>query len=119
MNTQLPGSQEQKPQRQQVIGMLVRTDFITLLALLWHAIGWIWGGVIVGGFLVGLLVSYSITGTSGLPQLDPRTWFIIRPLLAHSLVTALVLIVAALLTFVSYLAARHEKRERQEQHRAQ
>ncbi len=91
---------------------------IALGARLWHAIGWIWSTVIVGGFLVGLLLSYLITGTSGLPNPDPRTWFFIRPLLAHPLVTSIVLIVALLLSLGSNLAARHEKREQQEQERA-
>ncbi len=92
---------------------------IALGARLWHAVGWIWSTVIVGGFLVGLLLSYLITGTSGLPNPDPRTWFIIRPLLAHPLVTSIVLAVALFITLGSYFAARHEKREQQEQQRAQ
>ena len=91
---------------------------IALGARLWHIIGWIWSTVIVGGFLVGLLISYLLTGTSGLPNSDPRTWFIVRTLLAYPLVTAIVLIATLLITLGCYFAARREKREQQGQQSA-
>lgn len=96
--------------------MLTGTGFISLLARLWHFIGWIWGTVIVGGFAVDLFISLVTMGTRGLSQFDPRTWPMTGLLLTHPLVTAIVLIVAVLFTFACYLAARHEKRERHEQH---
>lgn len=87
-------------------------------AKLWRIIGWIWGTVIIGGFFAGLIISYMMTGTSGLQNSDPRSWFIVRPFLAHPLTSAISLFVALLLTLGCYFAAHLEKRNQEEQRNA-
>src|SRR5690349_3452284 len=119
MNAQSKSSQQQKPHRLQVRGKLASDVFIPLLALSWHVIGWIWSTIIVGGVLVGFLTSYLTTGESGFSLSGPHSWFILRQLLTHSLITTIVIIIAIIFTFICYLAARYKKRERQEQHLAQ
>src|SRR3989442_8725440 len=59
------------------------TPVIALFAHLWHVIWWVWSTVIVGGLLVGMIISFATNGTSGLT--DPSTWVVIQPLLAHPL----------------------------------
>jgi len=61
----------------------------TLLAWLWHVIWWIWSTIIIGGLIVGILVSYATKGISDLA--DPRTWIVIHPLIAHPLQTAVII----------------------------
>ncbi len=90
------------------------TRVIPLFARLWRVILWIWGTVIVGGFLIGVVfVSLVTKGTSGLT--DPRTWVVIQPLLAHPLLTIIALIIAGIITLSAFLAHRHQKNGAQKQ----
>jgi hypothetical protein len=75
-------------------------------ALLWRFIGWIWGSIILGGLAIGMLVSYLITGTTGLSNPDPRTWFIVRPLLQDPLRTGFGLVITLILTASAYFSHR-------------
>jgi tetratricopeptide (TPR) repeat protein len=93
------------------------TRVIALFARLWRIIWWVWGTVIVGGFLIGVVfVSLVTKGTSGLT--DPRTWVVIQPLLAHPLLTIIALIIAGILTLSAFLAHRHQKGITQQQEQA-
>ncbi|MFL5704864.1 MAG: hypothetical protein ACJ8AG_18815, partial [Ktedonobacteraceae bacterium] len=58
---------------------------IALGARVWLLIGWIWSTIILGGLLVSLLFTYATTGTI----LDPRSWVLIRILLAHPMILVL------------------------------
>ncbi len=87
----------------------VRT--IAIAAWLWKVIWWLWSTVIVGGFIVSVIVSYATTGTSGFKNPDPRSWFIVRPLLAYPWQTAVGLFFALTLTLGTYLAHRSQQRE--------
>src|SRR2546427_13001929 len=59
-----------------------------------------------GGFIVGVLVSFITKGTTGLA--DPRTWVVIRPLLAHPLQVAITFIMVSVVTLLAYLAHRSQ-----------
>src|SRR5437764_15279112 len=83
------------------------TRAIAPLARLWRVIWWVWSTIIVGGLLVGIIISLSTKGTSGLG--DPRTWVVIQPLVAHPQLTIMALIAASILTFAAFLAHRHIK----------
>jgi DNA polymerase III delta prime subunit/MFS family permease len=87
----------------------VRT--IAIAAWLWKLIWWLWSTVIVGGFIVSVIVSYATTGTSGFKDSDPRSWFIVRPLLAYPWQTAVGLFFALILTLGTYLAYRSQQRQ--------
>src|SRR5947209_13950884 len=89
------------------------TRVIALFARLWRVIWWVWSTVIVGGLLVGIIISLATNGTSGLT--DPHTWVVIQPLLAHLLLTIIALIAAGILTFCAFLAHRHQKNVAQKQ----
>ena len=56
------------------------------------------------GVIVSVLISYATNGTTGLTKFDPRTWFVVRSLLAYPLQTAVGLIVASVVTTCAYLA---------------
>jgi hypothetical protein len=81
---------------------------IPLFARLWHVIWWIWTTVIVGGLLVGIIISLATNGTSGLT--DPSTWVVVHSLLAHLLLTIIGLLIAGIITLLAYLAHRHQKK---------
>jgi tetratricopeptide (TPR) repeat protein len=84
---------------------------------LWHVIWWVWGSLLVGGLLVGAVISLATTGTSGLS--DPRTWIVIHPLLAHPLGAAIAFVAVTGLTLFSFFAHRSQKRvihQRQQAH---
>src|SRR5437016_3245108 len=89
------------------------TRAIAPLARLWRIIWWVWSTIIVGGLLVGIIISLSTNGTSGLA--DPRTWVVIQPLLAHPQLTIIALIAASILTLSAFLAHRHQKNLAQKQ----
>ena len=93
------------------------TRVIALFARLWIVIGWVWGTVIVGGFLIGVVfVSLVTKGTSGLT--DPRTWVVVQPLLAHLLLTIIGLIVVGIITLLAFLAHHHQKKVEHDQEQA-
>jgi predicted ATPase len=77
----------------------------------WLLIGWIWSTIILGGLLVSLLITYATTGTI----LDPRSWVLIRMLLAHPTILVLGLLLAFLLTLCAYWASRFQRQEQQQQ----
>ena len=81
---------------------------IAFFAWLWRFIGWIWSTLIVGGLLVGILISLATKGTSGLA--DPRTWVVIRPLLAHPFWTVVAFIASIVVTVLAKLAERSQHR---------
>src|SRR5436853_167451 len=84
------------------------TRAIHLFARLWRVIWWIWTTIIVGGLLVGIIISLATNGTSGLTA--PSTWVVIQPLLAHPLLTIIALIIAGIITLLAFLAHRHQKK---------
>jgi Domain of unknown function (DUF4062)/NB-ARC domain len=84
---------------------------ISLGARVWLLIGWIWSTLIVGGFLVSLLITYATTGTI----MDPRSWVLIRTLLAHPTILVLGLLLALLLTAGAYWASRLQRQQQQQQ----
>src|SRR3989442_6276524 len=92
------------------------TPVIALFAHLWHVIWWVWSTVIVGGRVVGMIISFATNGTSGLT--DASTWVVIQPLLAHPLLTIIALIAASILTLSAFLAHRHQKKVVQKQEQA-
>jgi len=63
--------------------------------------------VIIGGFIVGAVISYLTTGTSGLA--NPSTWAIVRLLLAYPLLSAITLTSVGIITFLAYLAYRNQQ----------
>ncbi|HST87657.1 MAG TPA: hypothetical protein VLJ14_04695, partial [Ktedonobacterales bacterium] len=79
---------------------------IWLFDRLWRIIWWLWTSVILGGILVGAAAALitSSNGTTGLA--DPRTWIVIRPLLAHPRRATAGLALALILTLLAYLAHR-------------
>jgi len=89
---------------------------ITLGNWLWQVIGWIWGSVILGGFIINIVISYITTGVSGLT--DPRSWFLVRSVLAYSIQALLLFTVAFLLTLLSYLSHRYKRQEQQKRQHA-
>src|SRR5947209_1006015 len=89
---------------------------VTVGDWLCHIIGWIWSTVIVGGLLVSVLISYATAGTTGLTKLDPRTWFVVHPLLAYPLQTAVGFIVALIVTISAYLAHLSQRRAKTIEH---
>jgi hypothetical protein len=84
---------------------------ISLGARVWLLIGWIWSTIILGVLLVSLLFTYAMTGTI----LDPRSWVLIRILLAHPTILVLGLLLAFLLTLGAYWASRLYRQEQQQQ----
>jgi tetratricopeptide (TPR) repeat protein len=92
---------------------LFRERIITLGNLLWHVIGWIWGSVIIGGFIINIVISFVSTGTSGLS--DPRSWFLVKPLLAYPVQSLLLLFAASFLTVLIYLCHRYKQQEQRKQ----
>ncbi len=84
---------------------------LSLGARVWLLIGWIWSTIILGGLLVSLLITYATTGT----VLDPRSWVLIRTLLAHPTILVLGLLLAFLLTLGAYWASRLQRQEQQQQ----
>ncbi|MFL5661622.1 MAG: ATP-binding protein, partial [Ktedonobacteraceae bacterium] len=83
---------------------------IALGARVWLLIGWIWSTIILGGLLASLLFTYATTGTI----LDPRSWVLIRILLAHPVIVVLGLLLALLLTLGAYWASRLQRQEQQQ-----
>jgi predicted ATPase len=83
---------------------------LALGARVWLLIGWIWSTIILGGLLVSLLITYATTGTI----LDPRSWALIRTLLAHPTILVLGLLLAFLLTLGAYWASRLQRQEQQQ-----
>lgn len=83
---------------------------LSLGARVWLLIGWIWSTIILGGLLVSLLITYATTGTI----LDPRSWVLIRTLLAHPTILVLGLLLAFLLTLCAYWASRLQRQEQQQ-----
>ncbi len=84
---------------------------ISLGARVWLLIGWTWSTIILGGLLVSLLITYATTGTI----LDPRSWVLIRTLLAHPTILVLGLLLAFLLTLCASWASRFQRQEQQQQ----
>ncbi len=84
---------------------------LSLGARVWLLIGWIWSTIIVGGLLLSLLITYATTGTIT----DPRSWALIRTLLAHPTILVLGLLLAFLLTLGAYWASRLQRQEQQQQ----
>ena len=82
---------------------------ISLGARVWLLIGWIWSTMIVGGLLVSLLMTYATTGTI----MDPRSWVLIRTLLAHPTILVLGLLLAFLLTWCASWASRFQRQQQQ------
>jgi tetratricopeptide (TPR) repeat protein len=83
---------------------------------LWHVIWWVWSSLLVGGLVVGALISLATTGTSGLS--DPRTWVVIHPLLAHPLGAIMAFLAVVGLTLFSFFAHLSQKRMIQQRQQA-
>lgn len=80
---------------------------LTLLDQIWHCIWWVWSTIIVGGFIVGILISIITRGTSDLA--NPSQWVILHLLFTHPVYTISGLIVIGFLTIIAYFAHHYQR----------
>lgn len=86
-------------------------QLIPFLALLWHFIWWLWGGLFVG-VLGNYLYTYFATCTPkscNISITDPRTWPLIQ---SHPLLTAITFILVIVLTLNTNLAYRSQQKSK-------
>src|SRR5689334_3130446 len=79
------------------------------LARWWDFIWWIWTSVIIGGLIIGVIVSYIASGTPGVAR--PDNWPTVHVILTHPVIAAIGLLLAATVTVLSFLARNSERAE--------
>src|SRR5262249_27604207 len=68
---------------------------------IWRALAYVVGGLIFGGLLVNIVISYLTTGTPGIT--DPRTWVVVQYVLSDLQDSVLVLGVAVIVAALASL----------------
>jgi hypothetical protein len=71
---------------------------------LWRAFAYVVGGLIFGGLLLNIVISYLTTGTPGIT--DPRTWVVVQYVLSDIQDSALIFGAVAFIAMIAYLGHR-------------
>lgn len=82
---------------------------LLVLHWLWQkVIWWVWGSVIVGGYVVGALINWFMAGGLGL---DPRDWAVWHLAEAHPRRALALIVIAAALTLLAWVGERLYQRK--------
>src|SRR4051794_28258845 len=74
---------------------------------IWRAFAYVVGGLIFGGLVVNIAISYLTTGTPGIT--DPRTWVIAQYVMSDLQDSAVIAGAVVLIAIIAYLGHRHVK----------